>query len=296
MSDFYHKSVLLKETIEYLSIKAGSKYIDATLGGGGHAQEILEKGGVVLGIDVDEDSIHFTKKKLIGKENLTIAWGNFKDIDEIAKNNGFEKVAGVVMDLGVSSHQIDDKARGFSYLGETALDMRMDKRQRLKAADLLNILPKKELYEIFIKYGQEPHALAIANGVIESRRVKAFEKASDLTDIVEKAYGLRGEVNMKLKAKVNTRVFQALRMAVNDELNSLEQALPRAVLLLKKGGRVVVISFHSLEDKVVKKTFTDMEASGVGKIITKKPIVPAYVETIENRRSRSAKMRVFERI
>ena len=296
MNKNYHTSVLLKETIDLLSIERGSKYIDSTLGGGGHTKVILDHGGTVLGIDADEDSINFVKENLKGYENLSLAQGNFANIDKIARENGFENAAGIVMDLGVSSHQIDDETRGFSYLREGPLDMRMDKNSQVKAADLLNILTKGELYETFIKYGQEPRSRAISNSIIESRRVKAFEKTSDLTKIVEEAYGVRGEIDMKRKAQINNRVFQALRIAVNDELNVLSEALPKAVSVLSKKGRLVVITFHSLEDKIVKHSFLEMQGLGLGIVITKKPIVPAFVEMTENRRSKSAKLRVFEKI
>lgn len=294
MSD-YHKSVLLQETILGLNVKKRHKYIDGTLGGGGHTKEILSQGGIVLGIDLDDEAIEHVEKEL-NSPDLVLRKGNFRNIDEIAKQNGFEKVSGILLDLGVSSHQIDDETRGFSYQKDADLDMRMDKSANIKAADLLNVLTKGELYEIFRKYGEEMRSGAISNNIIESRRVKAFKTTKDLTDVVEKSYGLRGEVNMKLKAKVNSRIFQALRIAVNDELRSLEEFLPKAVDLLLPEGRLCVISFHSLEDRAVKQSFISFEQRGMGRIITKKPIIPSLDEILSNRRSKSAKLRIFEHI
>lgn len=294
--NFYHRSVLLQETIDLLRVEPGKSYIDATLGGGGHAKAILDKGGKVLGIDLDDDALSYSGKALKDYDRKTLVAGNFKNIDEIASKHGFQKVAGIVIDLGLSSHQIDDKTRGFSYVGDAALDMRMDKSSRLKAADLLNILGKDELYEIFTKYGQEPRSRAISNSVIRARRIKAFQNSSDLTNIVEEAYGLKGEIPMKVKAQVNNRIFQALRMAVNDEINNLEAVLPKALNLLERGGRLVVISFHSLEDRIVKRAFLDFERKGLGVLLNEKPVTPSFIEISDNRRSKSAKLRTIEKL
>ena len=253
MSDF-HKSVLLKETIAGLRVEKNEKYIDATLGGGGHSFEILRLGGKVLGIDVDKDAIAYVKSKK--PENLTLARGNFRDIDKIALLNNFGKVAGIIFDLGVSSHQIDSVTRGFSFQNEGPLDMRMDRELGVRALDLIKILTKGELSEIFTKFGEETRAWAISNAIVRARSIKPIETTTDLAKIVLAIGG---------KSK---KVFQALRIAVNDELNSILEALPKALGLLKENGRLCVISFHSLEDRIVKKKFLEFEEKGMGRIIT----------------------------
>ena len=282
MSDF-HKSVLLKETIAGLRVEKNEKYIDATLGGGGHSFEILRLGGKVLGIDVDKDAIAYVKSKK--PESLTLARGNFRDIDKIALLNNFGPpaggVAGIIFDLGVSSHQIDSVTRGFSFQNEGPLDMRMDRELGVRALDLIKILTKGELSEIFTKFGEETRAWAISNAIVRARSIKPIETTTDLAKIVLAIGG---------KSK---KVFQALRIAVNDELNSILEALPKALGLLKENGRLCVISFHSLEDRIVKKKFLEFEEKGMGRIITKKPIIPTEDEIEGNKRARSAKLRIF---
>ncbi|HVA96438.1 MAG TPA: 16S rRNA (cytosine(1402)-N(4))-methyltransferase RsmH [Candidatus Acidoferrales bacterium] len=297
MSD-YHTSVLLNETIEELHIIAGAKYIDGTVGGGGHTNEILKRGGRVLGLDVDEDALEFVKKDLslriedlrIG-EDLVLAKGNFKDIDTIARENGFESVAGILLDLGVSSHHVDTAERGFSFQKEGPLDMRMDKELHVSAGDLVNALTKNELQDLFTKLGEEPFARSIVTHILDARKTKRIETTLELADIIKKAVPFT-------KKGINpaTKVFQALRIAVNDELNSLIEVLPKAVGLLASGGRLAVISFHSLEDRIVKRSFLEFSEKGMGTIVTKKPIVPTDAEVAANSRSRSSKLRVFEKI
>ncbi len=296
MSDF-HKSVFLAEAIDALNIKPNEKYIDATLGGGGHAKKILELGGEVLGIDVDKDAIENIESEIKNQnskiknwERLKLVRGNFRDIDRIARLNnlpagrqGFEKVAGIIFDLGVSSHQIDNPARGFSFQNEGPLDMRMDQELGVRALDLIKILTKGELNEIFTKLGEESRSWAISDAIVRARSIKPIETTGDLAKIVFKIAGQ------------SKKVFQALRIAINDELNALSQALPKAVKLLKKDGRLCVISFHSLEDRIVKRKFIEFEKNGFGKIITDKPIVPSVEEKKANKRSRSAKLRIFEK-
>lgn len=293
MKSDYHRSVLLREVLEFLQVESGKKYIDATLGGGGHALEIVSRGGSVLGIDVDPDSINYVRKNT----GLIPIQGNFKDIDTIAASQGFSKVAGIIFDLGVSSHQIEEGSRGFSFQEEGPLDMRMDKiGQKLTAADILNLGDKNELYEIFNKFGEEPRARILVLAIIRARKVKAFRIVSDLLKVVDDIYKVKGVISDKIRATISKRIFQALRIAVNSELSNLEEALPKAVSLLEDGGKLEVISFHSLEDRIVKKSFLDFERKRLGKILTKKPIVPSFSEQNENRKSRSAKLRVFERI
>lgn len=300
----YHTSVLLHETIEELRVKAGEQYIDATLGGGGHTFEILQRGGKVLGIDQDQEALDFTEKDLrfkikdlpAGRQGLRIGTdlilvkGNFKDIDRLARDNGVKDVSGILFDLGVSSHQIDEPERGFSFQNDGPLDMRMDKDLNVKAADLIHILTKGELYELFTKLGEERFSRSIIASIIRARKIKKIETTTELAEIINKAVPYRQKgINPA------TRVFQALRIAVNDELNSLTEALPKALDLLGQNGRLAVITFHSLEDRIVKHQFKEWEEKGLGCIVTKKPIIPAEEEIEENSRSRSSKLRVFEK-
>lgn len=292
----YHTPVLLKESIDLLNVEKGEKYIDATLGGGGHTKEILALGGKVLGIDVDEDAIEYVKERLGKENNLTLVKGNFRNIDEIAHLNKFEEVSGIIFDLGVSSHQIDTPKRGFSFLKEGPLDMRMDKDSPVTAEALVNLLGKGELYDIFNNFGQERRSWFISNSIIRTRRIKPIQTTQDLTKIIEKAYGIKnGRATEFTKNLVNKKVFQALRIAVNSELENIEEALPKAIYLLKEKGRIAVISFHSLEDSIVKKTFKEFEKKNMGKVITEKPISANENEMEENPRARSAKLRVFEK-
>jgi len=279
----YHQSVLLKEAITGLRVEKNKEYIDATVGGGGHSFEILRMQGIVLGIDVDQEALKHINK--LGKpENLTLARGNFRDIDKIAADTNFDKVAGIIFDLGVSSHQIDTPTRGFSFQNEGPLDMRMDQELGVRALDLIKILTKGELYEIFTKLGEESRAWEISNAIVRARSVKPIETTRDLAKIV---FGIAGQ---------SKKVFQALRIVVNDELDSIIEALPKALELLQVYGRLCVISFHSLEDRVVKRKFIEFEEKGLGKIITEKPIVPSIKELRANKRARSAKLRIFEKI
>ena len=290
----YHKPVLLEKTIDLLQIKPGKKYIDATLGGGGHTEKILENGGIVLGIDIDQDALDYVFQH-INNKNLVLAKGNFVDLEKIAHLNGFEKVWGILFDLGVSSHQIDSPDRGFSFLKNGPLDMRMDKDLSLTAEYLVNVLGKGELYELFNRLGQESHASAISRAIVSARRVKAIKTTDELLEVIKKAYGYREDLSDFDKNKIGQKVFQALRIAVNNELENIEKALPQAVSLLESGGRIVVISFHSLEDRIVKKIFREFERQNLGKAVTQKPIVPDDKEMRQNSRSKSSKLRVFEK-
>lgn len=301
----YHQSVLLKEVIEFLRIERGARYIDATLGGGGHTLEILKRGGKVLGIDCDEEAIGFVKntwekdsKTLeIDFKNLVIVKDNFRNIGNIAHLKGFEEVLGIVFDLGLSGRQIENGDRGFSFQREGPLDMRMDTSLSVKASDLLKVLTKKELTQLFIKLGEERKALLIARAIVNARITRSIETTGDLIRIIEEAYGFKGGVvSAKVRASLSKRVFQALRIAVNDELNNLSEALPSALRILKKNGRLAVITFHSLEDRIVKENFNNFESEKMAKILTKKPIEPSEDEIELNRRSRSAKLRIIEKL
>lgn len=290
----YHTSVLLKETIELLNIKPGEKYIDATLGGGGHYFAIWEKGGIVLGIDLDQEALDYVREKIKNQktknnEPVTIK-GNFKDIDKIAKDQGFGEVSGIIFDLGVSAHQLDVAKRGFSFQKEGPLDMRMDQDLNVQAKDLVNVLTERELSDLFLNFGEEKFARGIVKNIILSRKVKPIETTTELSGIIDQSV----PGNKKIEAEA--RIFQALRIAINNELENIEIALSKAFNLLKKEGRIAVISFHSLEDRIVKKQFVKWKEESKGIILTKKPIVPGLEEIERNSKSRSAKLRVLEKL
>lgn len=299
-----HIPVLLKEAIDSLSIKKSGKYIDATLGLGGHSLEILKRGGWILGIDADEGSLREARsrvKSAVSSDHaasrIRLVRGNFKDIKEIATENGFAPCDGVLFDLGMSSWQLEKSGRGFSFQRDEPLDMRMDKSSAVTAADLLNGLSRHELEKLFQKYGEEQSARRIASAVVRARTVKSLETTGDLTRVIEGVKSNRG------KTHPATKVFQALRIAVNDEINNLRSALPQAFEVLgpstssgQAGGRLAVISFHSLEDREVKNFFRGLRRAGTGVVITEKPIKPSVRETRKNPRARSAKLRVVERV
>ncbi|MBU2632104.1 16S rRNA (cytosine(1402)-N(4))-methyltransferase RsmH [Patescibacteria group bacterium] len=298
----FHKSVLLKETIDFLNIQKGKKYIDATLGGAGHSLAILKRGGRVLAIEWDSDALSFAKKRIeeegytAGKE-IILAKGNFKDIKEIARLNDFLEVEGIIFDLGVSSYQLDRKDRGFSFLRDGPLDMRMSKDLSVKAADLLNVLSRKELYEIFYRFGEEHRARTVSDSIVRARRIKIFETTNDLVEVIKNAYGIRAkELSNKIKASISKRVFQGLRIAVNSELDNLKEAIPSSLEVVRHGGRIAIISFHSLEDRIVKQVFKEFSEKNKGKALTKRPIIPNIEEMESNRRGRSSKLRVFEKL
>jgi 16S rRNA (cytosine1402-N4)-methyltransferase len=294
----FHTSVLLNKTIDLLQVKKNKQYIDATIGGGGHTGEILRLGGKVLGIDIDQNALDYVSKNFkfqIANSQLVLAKGNFRDLDEIAHLKNFDQVSGIIFDLGVSSYQINQPSRGFSFLREGPLDMRMDSKNPITAEYLVNILTKGELYEIFSKLGEEHRARAISNSIVRARQIKAIKTTERLAGIVQEAYGVKGKLSVYARTNINKRVFQALRIAVNDELGNIEQALPKALGLLENSGRLVVISFHSLEDRIVKDEFRRLWEKGEGEIVNKKPIEASREEIKENSRSKSAKLRVFER-
>jgi len=294
----FHTPVLLKEVIDLLQVKAGKNYIDATIGGGGHAEAIVSLGGKVLGIDADQDALDYvqnTLKSEIANGELVLTKGNFSNLADIAHLNNFDLVSGILFDLGVSSHQVDTAGRGFSFLKEGPLDMRMDKNLGVTAETLVNLLEKGELYDLFNKLCQEHRAWAVSNSIVGARRVKAIQTTQELADVVAKAYGMTGKVSDFTKNRINQKVFQALRIAVNNELENIQIALPQALKLAEGKGRIAVISFHSLEDRIVKKTFKVFAEKGLGKIITEKPVEAGKKEREQNSRSRGAKLRVFEK-
>lgn len=287
MSD-YHTPVLTKEAFEALQIEKGKRYIDATLGGAGHTEAILTAGGIVLGIDTDEEAIEEAKKRLQAYTGYTLVQGNFKDLGEIAKKNGFLHIDGILFDLGVSSHQLDTPNRGFSYrFTDAPLDLRLSRSGGDTAAQLVNRMNEEELYECIGKYSEEQLALPIARALCRSRQIKKIETVGDIVEVV---VGIAGSKERALP--ILSRVFQALRIAVNDELTNLKSALGQVKELLKPKGRLAIITFHSLEDRIVKQYMKTDD----WKLITKHPITVSEREVYENKRSRSAKLRVAEKI
>jgi len=295
--DTYHTPVMQTEVLDFLQVTDNKKYIDATLGGGGHTLAILKSGGRVLGIDVDKDALSYSKKNLQSQipnlkigEDVILIHTNFTQIDQAAKENSFTEVDGILMDLGVSSFQLDTAERGFSFQKEGPLDMRMDTRLSVSAKDLVNGLTRDELIDLFTRFGEEGFARQIANSISSKRSEKSIDTTGELAQIIDTTVRHKsGDIHP------STRVFQALRIVVNDELNSLQSVLPKALDLLTDSGRLVVITFHSLEDRIVKKTFEAFENEGKGVVLTKKPLLPTKEEMEKNRRSRSAKLRVFEK-
>lgn len=290
----YHKPVLLDETLNYLQVKKGGKYIDCTLGDGGHTLEILRKGGVVLGMDVSDQSLERSVKRIAeeGFENEFVpVKGNFKDIENLSKQHGFSQVDGILFDLGYSSSQLDVDQSGLSFLKEQPLDMRLNSELGVSAADLVNALPEKELERVFYDYADERFARRFAQAIVQYRNLKKFQTTKDLSDLLV-SVAPPGYEHGRIHPA--TRVFQALRIAVNGEFENLKLSLPRAAHLLLPGGRMLVISFHSLEDKMVKNFGRD--ARLMIKTVTDKPVEASEQETSANIRARSAKLRVFERI
>lgn len=282
----FHESALLHEVVDALNIKSGETYVDATLGGGGHTRGILDRGGKVIGVDLDEEALNFVRSTIKSKD-LVLMQGNFVNLDQILEKQGVKEVSGIVFDLGVSSHQLDSSERGFSFRKNSPLDMRMSLDIKVTAGDLVNGLNEGELYELFTKYGEERNARRISRAVVRSRFEEEITTTKNLAGIIERVVGNKEKIHPA------TRVFLALRIAVNDELNNLEKVLPKAASLLNKNGRLVVISFHSLEDRLVK-NFIRRESSLAG--VNKKPIIPKEEEIKRNSRVRSAKLRIAEKL
>lgn len=291
----YHSPVLLKEVLGYLDLKKdkASWYVDATLGDGGYSVEILKAGGKIIGIDVDPVALGRAGARfkelgnLVEDEDYKLVTGNFRDLKELVLQTDIKSI---IFDLGVSSLQLDSPERGFSFQRLGPLDMRMDPNLAVSAADLVAVLSKEELYELFQKFGEEQNAFRYAKALVRARELNGnLTTTEDLARAIERVAGRRGKIHPA------TKVFQALRIVVNDELNALTEALPQALGLLKKDGNLLVISFHSLEDRIVKNTFREWEDEDLGTILTKKPIEATEEEVSENPRSRSAKMRVFKK-
>ena len=305
-----HKSVLLQETISSLNLKDNDIIVDATLGYGGHSSYILDriKKGHLFAFDQDSEAIrHSTSRLSMIGTNFTIIKSNFSNMREKLLELGVEKVDGVLFDLGVSSPQLDDKERGFSYHQDAKLDMRMDQSQSFSAYDVVNTYTKDELSRIFKKYGEDKFANNIAKKIVEYRENKPIETTLELVDIVKSAVPMK----FRLDKHPARQIFQAIRIEVNHELDVIEPALEQALSLLKVGGRVAVITFHSLEDRLVKNYFKekcmiDEKLKGMPNVpdeylpdfslVTNKPILPSNLEIDENPRARSAKLRVIQRI
>ncbi|PIS09159.1 16S rRNA (cytosine(1402)-N(4))-methyltransferase [Candidatus Beckwithbacteria bacterium CG10_big_fil_rev_8_21_14_0_10_34_10] len=293
----FHQPVLLNEAVEFLKVKPGKLYLDATLGGGGHSLRIIKKGGHVFGLDQDPEAIAYVKKhfkNVCPNASYTICQGNFANLEEILKKNKISKVSGILFDLGVSSHQLETDERGFSFQIDESLDMRMDPSLKVKAGDLINGLHEKELIKLFSEMGEEPLSLPIAKAVVLDRKREPIRTTRQLAEIVKKVYWRKYRGRSKIHPA--TKVFLSLRIAVNDELNNLKKGLKQAARVLESGGRLVVISFHGLEDKIVKNYFKKGETEKCLQILTKKVVVPTLKEREENRRSRSAKLRVAVKI
>ncbi|HBP00549.1 MAG: Ribosomal RNA small subunit methyltransferase H [Candidatus Uhrbacteria bacterium GW2011_GWF2_41_16] len=293
MDDVSHVPVLLEEVLQYLDPKPGEHFIDATVGQGGHAERILERvlpGGRLLAIDRDADNLAIARKRLARfGHQVTFIRDSYIRMSQYAAEEGFLGASGILLDLGFSSAHVDDPSRGFSFQGEGPLDMRYDRTQDLTAAHVVNEWSKDELVRIFRVYGEEHLASRIADAIVNMRREQLFATTSELGQLIEDVVPRHGKIHPA------TRVFQALRIAVNDELGGLKQVLPQAAKLLRTGGRLVVISFHSLEDGIVKRFFKK-EASHFFRLVTKHVVIPSPQEIKINPRARSAKLRVAERI
>ncbi len=309
---FEHKSVLLFETIEGLKIKSDGTYVDGTLGGGGHSAEIaarLECGGRLIGIDQDEAAIEAAGRRLSQfGDKVTIVRDNYQNTKEVLRELGITGIDGMVLDLGVSSYQLDTQERGFSYRFDTPLDMRMDQRQKKSARDILNGYSEMELYRVIRDYGEEKFAKNIAKHIVRARAEKAIETTGELNEII------RAAIPAKMRAEgghPSKRTFQAIRIECNRELEVLKESVGELIDLLNPGGRLCIITFHSLEDRIVKTEFRQAQnpctcppefpvcvcgRTSKGKVITSKPILPGEEELKENSRSKSAKLRIFEKI
>lgn len=289
----YHKPVLLKETLKYLEPKEGKKYIDCTLGDGGHTLEILKSGAQVLGLDYSPESLARTNERIADagfEKKFKGVLGNFRDIDKIANENGYLGVDGILYDLGYSTSQLESSL-GLSFLSNQPLDMRLDSTLGVTAADLVNSLGEKELSKLIRELSDERLANKFASAIVKFRSLKKFQTTKELADLL-KSVSPSGYENGRIHPA--TRTFQALRIAVNDELNNLKLSLPRAARLLLPGGLIAVISFHSLEDKLVKQFGLGAQPFKLV-ALTSKPIEVSESEVLENVHSRSAKLRVYEK-
>lgn len=307
MTGFSHIPVMLDECISALCIKPGGIYVDGTLGGAGHSFHIAKHGVRLVGIDRDINAVNAAKEKLDGFD-VTFVRDNFNNIKNILNNLQIPKIDGVLLDLGVSSHQLDTPERGFSYRYDAPLDMRMNTDDSVTASDIVNTYPESELVKILFEYGEERYTKSIVRKIVELRKTKPIKTTFELRDIVRSSIPQKSVNGEKHPEK---RVFQAIRIAVNNELLGLSDAIRDFADVLNPGGRIAVITFHSLEDRIVKNTFSDLARGCICpkefpvcvcnhkpevKIITKKPVLPSNKELSENTRSKSAKLRVAEKM
>ena len=308
--EFNHYSVMLRETIENLNIKPNGIYVDGTLGGGGHAFEVCKslKNGHFYGIDQDDAAIAAASERLsIYGDRVTIIRNNYCNMKAALLEQGVQKVDGIVLDLGVSSYQLDTQERGFSYRFDTELDMRMDRRQSLTAKDIVNGYSEMELFRIIRDYGEDNFAKNIAKHIVKARQNKEIQTTGELNEIIKAAIPAK----LRQNGHPSKKTFQAIRIECNGELEVLKNALDDLIELLNPGGRLCIITFHSLEDRIVKTAFKNKEnpctcpaefpvcvcgKRSLGRVITKKPILPGEQELAVNSRSKSAKLRVFEKI
>lgn len=307
--EFKHEPVLLKECIQELNIKPEGIYVDGTLGGAGHSSEIIKKlstNGKLIGIDKDSEALKVAKEKLKNYTNVTYIHGNHDNIQNILEKLSIPKVDGILLDLGVSSYQLDERSRGFSYMGDATLDMRMDTSSGITAKEIINTYTQEKLAEILWEYGEEKFSKQIAKNICKARNIKPIETTKQLVEIIENSIP-------KAKQKEGhpaKRTFQAIRIEVNNEIEPLYQTIINSVHCLNQNGRLVVITFHSLEDRAVKNAMLDLQGKCTcppdlpycicgyeswGKVINKKPIIASKQEQEKNARSKSAKVRVFER-
>ena len=307
--EFSHKPVLLNECIEGLNIKPDGIYIDGTLGGAGHSSKIIEKlseKGLLIGIDRDKEALKAAQNKLQKYTNVKYVYGNHDNIKEILDNIEIDAVDGILLDLGVSSYQLDEKSRGFSYMENAELDMRMDINQELSAKTVVNTYSEEKLADIIFTYGEEKFARKIARNICEYRKNKEIETTSELNEIIDKSIPSFA----KKGGHPSKRTFQAIRIEVNNEIEPLYNTVINCINSLKNGGRLCIITFHSLEDRAVKNAYIDSvgkctcpgdlpycvcNSNSLGVIINKKPIIANEEETKENSRSKSAKLRIFEK-
>jgi len=286
---------MLNEVLDFLDLKPGKVVLDATLGGAGHSKEILKKimpGGMLLGCDTDPAAVIRAGESLKDfTGSFKLAKSNFRHLGEVLDREGIDKVDAALFDIGISSYQMDEAARGFSIKNSGPLDMRMDPGIKVSARDIVNRLREEELSEIIKDLGEERFYRRIARAIVEQRREKKIETTEELASVIYRAVGGR-----RGKLDPATRTFQAIRIAVNDELGALREGLEQIVTRLNTGGRLAVISFHSLEDRIVKNKFKEYSAGGLVRILTKKPVRPTDAEVADNPRSRSGRLRVAERI
>ena len=309
--EFKHKSVLLEETIDGLRVKPDGIYVDGTLGGAGHASEVCQRlsaKGRFIGIDQDQDAIIAASERLAPFKQATVIRSNYCYMVPELAARGINKVDGILLDLGVSSYQLDNEERGFTYRVDAPLDMRMDQRQMQTASDIVNGYEEKELYRIIRDYGEDKFAKNIAKHIVAARQVKPITTTGELTEIIRESIPMKMQVKSGHPAK---RTFQAIRIELNRELDVLRDSLDGMIDILDDGGRLCIITFHSLEDRIVKTIFRKNEnpctcpsdfpvcvcgKKSKGKVITRKPILPGETEMEENPRSKSAKLRIFERV